>query len=192
VRVDELAPGLWRWTAAHPEWQPGEDWEPEVACFYAETDEATVLIDPLVPTGDDAERFWTHLEQDVERHGRPVAVLLTGAWHKRSADEVAERYGAPVHIGGGSLPGGVEAPEAVEGGADQPYWLPAHRALAVGDSLISVDGELRLWGAGERPEAVRAWLDLPVEHVLVAHGQHVTGGGEALAAALEREPYGAD
>jgi hypothetical protein len=35
VQVDELAPGLWRWTAEHPAWTPGEEWEPDVACFYA-------------------------------------------------------------------------------------------------------------------------------------------------------------
>ena len=191
MQVDELAPGLWRWTAVHPAWKPGEDWEPEVACFYAETDAATVLIDPLAPANEDAERFWAHLDEDIERHGRPVAILLTGEWHRRSADVVAARYNAPVHIGGRSLPDGVEAPVAVEGGGDQPYWLPGRGALAVGDAVISVGGVLRLWGAAERPEAVQSWLELPAEHVLVAHGDHVPGGRAALAAALEREPYGA-
>ena len=34
VRVDvlEIAPGLWRWTARHAEWHPGE-WGAEVASF---------------------------------------------------------------------------------------------------------------------------------------------------------------
>ena len=81
-----------------------------------------------------------------------------------------------------------------------PLWLPSHNALAVGDALISVAGELRVWWVfqGEDDERdfrerwlpfLRAWLDLPVEHVLVGHGDHVAGGREALAAAFEREPY---
>ena len=189
MQVDELAPGLWRWTAEHPAWTPGEEWEPEVACFYAETDAATILIDPLAPANEDAERFWAHLDEDIERHGRPVAILLTGEWHRRSADEVAARYGAHVHDGD-ELPGDVLRLAAGE--ADTALWLPAHRALAVGDALISVGGELRLWGAAGSPDSLRALLDLPVEHVLVAHGDHVPGGRAALAAALEREPYGAD
>ena len=53
--VRELAPGLWRWTALHPEWTPeeaedGEGWEREVGCIYLETPGHIVLIDPLIPT----------------------------------------------------------------------------------------------------------------------------------------------
>jgi hypothetical protein len=184
VQVDELAPGLWRWTAEHPEWKDGDAWEREVACFYAELEDATVLIDPLVPAGEDGERFWTHLDADVQRHGRPVAVLLTGEWHRRSADDIAARYGATL----ADLPNGVEAHRAGED--DTALWLPAHRALAVGDALISIGGELRLWGAADAPEPLRALVDLPIEHVLVAHGDHVHGGRAAVEAALAREPYG--
>jgi hypothetical protein len=185
MQVDELAPGLWRWTAEHPQWKDGDAWEREVACFYAEVDAATVLVDPLVPAGKDGERFWTHLDADVRRHGRPVAVLLTSEWHRRSADEVAARYEATIS---GDLPDGVEAHAA--GGGETALWMPEHRALAVGDALISVGGELRLWVAAGSPEAVRALLDLPIEHVLVAHGDHVPGGRAAIEAALAREPYG--
>jgi glyoxylase-like metal-dependent hydrolase (beta-lactamase superfamily II) len=188
MQVDELAPGLWRWTAEHPEWQAGEGWEPEVACFYVETDDATLLIDPLVPAGDESGRFWTRLDEDVERRGVPVVVLLTGGWHRRSADEVAARYGASIHVAGeDELPGGVETkPTGAMG--DVVLWIPALGALAVGDALISVDGELRLWGARDDPESVRALAELPVEHALVAHGDHVPGGRDALAAAVDRPP----
>jgi hypothetical protein len=177
MQVEELAPGLWRWTAEHPEWQAGEGWEPEVACFYVETDDATLLIDPLVPTGDEAERCV------------PVVVLLTGGWHRRSADEVAARYGASIHVAGeDELPGGVETkPTGAMG--DVVLWIPALGALAVGDALISVDGELRLWGARDDLESVRALAELPVEHALVAHGDHVPGGRDALAAAVDRPPH---
>ena len=36
--MEELAPGLHRWTARHPEWEPGAepgspaDWPPDVGC----------------------------------------------------------------------------------------------------------------------------------------------------------------
>jgi hypothetical protein len=201
VQVDRLAPGLWRWTAVHPEWRDGEGWEPEVACFYAESTDATLLVDPQLPEGDQEGRFWEHLDADVERHGRPVAVLLTTPYHRRSADVVAARYGARVHDGaraGDQLPGGAEVLEPADGAS--PLWLAEQKALAVGDILISVGGELRVWwvfqGAEDERDFrerwlpfLRAWLDLPVEHVLAGHGDHVPGGHDALAAALARPPH---
>jgi hypothetical protein len=201
VHVDQLAAGLWRWTAEHPEWRPGEGWGPEVASFYAESDDATLLVDPLLPSGADEARFWLHLDADVERHGRPVAVLLTTPYHRRSADVLAARYDARIHDGprpGDPLPGGAQVLEPADGAS--PLWLPEQRALAVGDILISVGGELRIWWVFQGEEDVRdfrerwlpflrAWLDLPVEHVLAGHGEHVAGGRDALAAALERPPY---
>jgi hypothetical protein len=175
VQVAELAPGLWRWTAG------------EVACFYAELEAATLLIDPLVPT-DDSERFWMHLDADVDRRGRPVAVLATGTSRRGAASEIAKRYRTDVRMGG--HPAGVEA--FPTGGADVALWVPEHSALAVGDALISVGGELRLGSTGRSPEHVRALLELPIEHVLVTHGDHVPGGRDALATALEQPPYGAN
>ena len=62
-----------------------------------------------------------------------------------------------------------------------------------------MDGALRVWwahgastGSWYRERllpSLRSWLELPIDHVLVAHGEQVTGGREAIAAALEREPY---
>src|SRR5215207_2769711 len=31
--VEKIAPGLWRWTASHPEWTPDEDWPQQVGCI---------------------------------------------------------------------------------------------------------------------------------------------------------------
>jgi hypothetical protein len=201
VQVLELADGLWRWTAEHPEWRPGEGWEPTVAGYYVEADDATLLIDPQLPSGAEEARFWSHLDEDVTRRGRPVVVLLTTPYHRRSADVVAARYGAELLDGprpGEELPGGAQVLEPCDGAS--PLWLPSHDALAVGDALISVGGELRVWWVfqGEDDERdfrerwlpfLRAGLDLPIRHVLVGHGEHVPGGREALAAALDREPY---
>src|SRR5205823_15055879 len=45
--VDEIAAGIWRWTAPHPEWQPDAEWGREVASFAFAVDETLVLVDPL-------------------------------------------------------------------------------------------------------------------------------------------------
>ena len=165
MQVAELAPGLWRWTAG------------DAACFYAEGDHGTFLVDPIIPGGRDRDRFLRHLDADVERRDRPVVLLLTGEGHRPSIEELLRRYGAEVWSGD-ELPGDVlRYPAGV--------WLASHRAIAVGDAVVSVDGELRLVDADGAAE-LRALLDLPIEHVLVAHGDHVPGGRDALAAALER------
>jgi hypothetical protein len=70
----------------------------------------------------------------------------------------------------------------------------------VGDTFLEVDGELRVWWElgdeddrrlfSERylPE-LRSWLELDVEHVLVAHGAQLPGGRDLIATALEQPPY---
>lgn len=188
MTVEEITPGLWRWTAPHPEWKEGDDWERDVGCVYVEAAAATVLVDPLVP-GDpaDRERFLEALDRDVERRGLPLAVLLTCDWHRRSTDELAERHGASLEP-----PPGVEAHELPEI-EERIWWLAAYRALVPGDVLLGDgDGGLRVcpdsW-LGERssPRSIRAalrpLLDLPVERVLVSHGAPVLADGRA---ALER------
>ena len=81
--VQELKPGLWRWTARHPDWE-----EREVSSAYVETGDAVCLVDPLVPR-DEEERFFAALDRDVERLGLPVAIVLTNPWHRRSSAELA-------------------------------------------------------------------------------------------------------
>ena len=74
MEVRRLGPGLWRWTAEHPQWDHAEQWGPEVGSVYAELPDAVVLVDPLVPA-DEEESFWVELDRDVERTGRPVQRL---------------------------------------------------------------------------------------------------------------------
>jgi glyoxylase-like metal-dependent hydrolase (beta-lactamase superfamily II) len=187
VDVLEIEPGLWRWTAPHPEWNEAADWERDVGCVYYEAPGATVLIDPLVPEGDDRDRFYEALDRDVERRGLPVAVLLTCEWHARSAEEIAQRYGT-------SAEGreGLEAHELPEV-EERIWWIPEHGALVPGDVLLGdrEDG-LRVcpdsWlGGSSTHESIRAalrpLLELPVERVLVSHGAPVLADGRA---ALER------
>jgi glyoxylase-like metal-dependent hydrolase (beta-lactamase superfamily II) len=219
VRLDELAQGLWRWTALHPDWTPEqrgpEGWEQEVGSVYCEADGDVVLVDPLVP-GEDADRarFWQALDRDLERAGSAPHIVLTCAWHARSSADVLARYpGARLWVaadGLSDLPAGLEATDRFRAGDALPggaqafdaaianevfVWLPSHGALVAGDTLIGdFAGGVRVcpasWLSSEDPAVVRArlrerLLALPIEHVLVSHGEPgVTNGGEALERAL--------
>jgi hypothetical protein len=193
MRVQELRPGLWRWTAPHPAWRSGADWPQEVGCVYLETDEATVLVDPLVPAGEE-ERFWRALDRDVERRGLPVEVVLTAPWHRRSADEVAERYRAGVRLADDAVPRGLEilrVPPAEE--RQVALFVPAHGALVVAEVLATIDGDLAVYPSPGLTDhaALAPFLEqltaLPVDLVLPAHGEPVIAGAPAaLAAAVAR------
>jgi hypothetical protein len=214
--VQELADGLWRWTARHEEWHPG-DWGSEVACFALDAGDATLLIDPLLP--DDDAAVLSRLDEMAER---PVAIVITIPYHTRSAEPLRERYGATIHghpavtkrlrDAGGFTP--IEPGAALPGGArafaigkprrfETPIHLPSHRALAFGDAVVTTpDGDLRLWH-NERVDAARTrWyrdvfaptaaplLDLDLERILVTHGEPVLRDGHAaLAGALAAKPW---
>jgi len=220
VHVLELAPGLWRWTAAHPEWTPDqggpEGWEEEVAAYFCEADGDLLLIDPIVPAdAADRDRFWEALDRDVARSGAPH-VVLTGIWHVRGCEEILGRYAEarlwvpsgeteplPPGLGatdefrpGDSLPGGAVAIEGIiDGYAEALLWLHSHAALVSGDTLLGGGpAGVRLcpesWREGTDTGVVRETLrerlaGLPVERILVSHGEPVLAGArQALDAAL--------
>jgi hypothetical protein len=132
----------------------------------------------------------------VRRHGKPVTVFTTIRWHRRSRDEVMRRLGATHARGGASLPQGVETIRIPRAG-ETMLWLPGPRALVPGDRLLGDgNGGLRLCPAswlrylepGLTLDELRTGLrkhllDLPVELVLVSHGEPVPADGRA---ALER------
>jgi glyoxylase-like metal-dependent hydrolase (beta-lactamase superfamily II) len=196
MHVQRVVHGLWRWTAPHPEWKPGDDLEQDVGCVYCEGDDGVVLIDPLVPGKPaDRERFLDSLDRDVERAGSVVSVLLTCEWHARSAGELAARYDASVvkPFANTGLPGGIRAIEA-RVAEEVVYWLPGPRTVVPGDTLVgSADGvtlcpESWLDGRGGLAQLrsdLSPLLALPVERVLTSHGPPVLAGGvAALAQAL--------
>ena len=210
--MTRFADGLWRWTAYY------EEWGDEVGCVYYEAPDAVVLIDPLVPAEpSEGARFWEALDRDVERAGVPVHVYITVFWHARSAGEVVRRYHGRLHATGRAraanerrtgvapaafrpgdpLPGGIEALPSGRS-TEVAYWIPEHGAIVPGDVLLGADnGALRLcpesWlPAGVTHDRLRATLkpllDLPVERVLVSHGDPVTIDTQArLAEALAGE-----
>jgi hypothetical protein len=189
--VDELRPGLYRWTARHPAWEPDQepespgDWPPRVGCVAWAAPGGLLLIDPLVED-------WDALEALVERHGPRVHVATTLRFHarSRSRDEVLERYEADE-----TLPEGVEA-LPIEGADETVYWLQQPRALVPGDRLLGDGrGGLRMcpesWlyyipggcSLADLRAALAPLRELPVELVLVSHGEPVLSDGRA---ALER------
>jgi hypothetical protein len=200
--LQELRPGLFRWTAVHPDADPGAepgspaDWGPDVGCVAYAAPDALVLIDPLVPA--DRPELRAELDELVRSHGRRVAIITTLAFHRRSRDELAERYSASTSRARKTLPEGVET-IVVRGAGETMVWLPEERTLVPGDRLLGDDaGGLRLpeesWlrylPSGMRRKglaaALRPLLDLPVELVLVSHGQPVLANGRAaIAGALD-------
>jgi glyoxylase-like metal-dependent hydrolase (beta-lactamase superfamily II) len=195
--VKEIAPGLWWWTAPHPDWTPedlegGEGWEQIVSSYALATDNAIVLFDPLVED-------WAWLDNHVKEHG-PPAVLITLFWHARSAQEILDRYdGASVWayepaaewIGertrytmkfnaGDSLPAGIEAipmPRV----AEVAYWLPQHNSVVVGDTILRHGDRATLfpatWVARRKQEIIDAakqsvheLMERSPDRLLLTHG----------------------
>jgi hypothetical protein len=200
MELTTIRPGLYRWTAPHPDYEPDPepdspaDWPEQVGCVAYEAPDALVFIDPLVP-----DALWPALDRLAE--GRRVVVLTTIAFHQRSRDAVAERYSASTSRAKKNLPRGVETIPIPRAG-ETMIWIPEHAALVPGDRILGGrDGGLRVcpdsWlrylpssiTGDELREALRPFLRLPIELVLVSHGDPVLSGGhDALERALSSGP----
>ena len=200
MSVEEIATGLWRWTAAHPEWAPqaepgsSADWDQMVGSVLYEALDTVVLFDPLLP-GEDREGFLGWLDDRIA--GRPVSILTTIRWHRRDRELLAERYGGNSSKAWNAVPRRV-VPKPMRGGGETIYWLPEAAALVFGDTLIGV-------GAGEAAVCPESWLsdvrvdrpglahlmgqliELAVERLLVSHGEPILHDGRAVLARALRE-----
>jgi hypothetical protein len=199
--LQELRPGLFRWTALHPDAEPSptagspDDWGPDVASIAYRAPDALLLVDPLVP--EDRVELQQELDTLVRRHGQRVAIVTTLQFHRRSRSALADRYGATTSRAKRTLPRDVET-LVIRGAGETMVWLPRPRALVPGDRLLGDDrGGVRLcpdsWmrylpsgmRQAELREALRPLLDLPVELVLVSHGEPVLRNGrDAITRAL--------
>jgi glyoxylase-like metal-dependent hydrolase (beta-lactamase superfamily II) len=173
-----LAPGLWRWTARHPDWHPGA-FGAEVASFAATTaDDELLLIDPLLPEQDGENAVLDHLDA-LAATARAVHILITIPYHVRSAEPLGDRYPGKVRIWGpprtaGRLrdtsrfsalqpaapgPAGVQVfPIGRPQRGERPLWLPSHAALAFGDAIVTTPGgELRMWAQTTLDDARLTW-----------------------------------
>jgi glyoxylase-like metal-dependent hydrolase (beta-lactamase superfamily II) len=210
--MQELRPGLFRWTTRHPEWTPEEGgpdgWDPIVGSYLYESADGVLLFDPLL---EDDSPEWDQLSAKIVRRG-PPHVLLTLFWHVRTTPAVAARYPGtrvwahdsmpwigrtrervavtdPFQLDD-TLPAGVQ----VRAPREVVYWIPEHRALVAGDVLLGTpDGGVRPtpWlGENTSAEDLRRnllpLLDLPIELLLLMHGNPVLENAHsALARALE-------
>ena len=217
--MDKLTEGLWRWTARHPEWHPGE-FGAEVASYAAEAGDTTLLIDPLLPP--DPSSVLAVIDENL---GKRLAVLITVPYHVRSAEELWKRYkqDAETSIHGHPacakrltnrsgfqeidpavpLPGGVTAHTIGKPRRHEtPLHLPSHNALVFGDAVAESGGRLVVW-ASERVDAkverfyrerfnptLEPLLELDFDTVLATHGQPLMSGGKrALRKALDSKPW---
>jgi glyoxylase-like metal-dependent hydrolase (beta-lactamase superfamily II) len=172
------------WLAPHPDWEPTEDWPEEVPVVRYETDDEVVLIDPFDP------------------RGKPVRVLLTQGAHYRGTAEFVERFGAsvwappraawrkiPNPATTDELPRGVEAIE-LDGEPQQVmFFIREHATLVSGDVLSGTGGRLHVFVDEANPErllpALDALADLPIERVIIPHGDAVmTDGAARIRAAV--------
>jgi hypothetical protein len=202
--IVDVAPGLWLWRVEHPAWRPGFDWEQLVTSTCVESGGETLVLDPLAPP-EDAGDVWKRLDARP-----PTAVVILKPDHVRDVDLFVRRYGAeafgprlfwrddipetkldPIEPGS-ALPGGLLALYDGRGRDETPVWLPEQRAIVFADALTAPGGELRVWATPWHEQralpALRDLLDLPFEHVIVAHGEPVHLRSE-YERALAREPW---
>ena len=216
---ERLADGLWRWTARHPEWHPG-DFGSEVASFAVAANGDLLLIDPLLPPEPLAV-----LDLIDGLLGKRLAILISVPYHVRSSEELWRRYRDQTdctiwghaacakrlgdRAGFREIELGVPLPTGVSAHAigrprrqETPLYLPSQRALAFGDAVAEVDSKLRVWSTGKVDDRRARWyrerfnptleplLELEFDRVLVTHGQPVMADGRAeLRAALAARPW---
>jgi hypothetical protein len=195
--IRELIPGLVHWTALH------RGIRQPVSCYALPA--SGVLLNPLVP---EEGLHWferhgaapsavvltnRHHRRDTERFQRTFSVSV----HVPRAG-LHEFAGGPLRVtpyaDGDELPGKMRAHRVGALSADEmALHLPEQRALAFADGLIREgDGPLTFVPdglMGEDPAGVKRGLaaafarlaELDVDHLLLAHGDPIVGGGaEAL------------
>jgi hypothetical protein len=191
--VQEIAPGIWHWTAVHP------NTGLESSSYYLP--DLAVLLDPLTPP---------EVMDRLEEMGPPREALLTNRHHYRSCDDLVERFGLtvrapsvgmhefdhepvePYDFGDELVDGGVIVHEV--GGIcpdESALHIPSVRALAVADGVISNGGlhffsdELFDDPRKDQAELKQAYArltgELDFDALLTAHGNPIpTGGREQL------------
>jgi hypothetical protein len=192
--VQEIAPGLRRWTAWH------DHWEEDVGSVAVDTSDGLILIDPLGPPQEIVEP--DHVLVTVYWHGRGTAgVGAKHVWASTRSAQPLKNRGIEVtdaFRAGHELPGGIQAFQTARA-AEVVYWLPEHRSLVAGDVLLGAGAKprptadpLRLcperWlGKGTHDDlraSLRPLLELPVQRILVSHGEPVLHDGKRALADL--------
>jgi hypothetical protein len=211
----EVTPGLWQLTVprrGRPSTKTG---------YVLHEGENTILVDPVISSEPDARL--TALDEIVRGE---VRILITTPFHVRDSELLWRRWRHHRQVtifghrlcasrlddcsafhpvqGGETLDGGVRAHSLGERqNAEIPFEIPSHNALAVGDRLLEIDGELRFWPPRltdsdrdrdwyeqEFLPAMHALVQLPIDRVLVTHGRPALDeGGDALTTSLTQPPW---
>jgi len=201
MTILDVTSGLWVWQVPHPDWREGLEWGPLVTSTCVASGGETVVMDPIAPLPERLDEV------------PPTIALILKPDHVRDVDLVVERYGArafgprlffrddipktelePIDPGD-ELPGGIVALYDGRGRDETPVWVPEQRALVFADALTAPHGELLVWNTAWHEErvlpALRKLLELPFEHVIVAHGDPVHTRAD-YERALELTPWGRD
>ena len=183
-QLQQIAPNLWFWTALHEEWQVAFSSAAWVA------DEGLVLVDPIELSAAGLA--------EMEKLGKPIAILLTNQNHERHASWFRKHYRIPVHVHRDAVPG-IEIPpdEFFCDGATVPgnllvMHLPgasqsecAFFSKTDGGTLLSGDvvmnGKQGLTflpdqyceNSKQNRESARKLLDIQFETLTVAHGDPI-------------------
>jgi hypothetical protein len=196
--MEEIAPGLWHWSARHPLIHTN------VSSYYLASE--CVAIDPVLPADGLA---W------FESHTTPEHALLTNRHHDRDAWRLREAFGTTIHCirngvyelagrgpvtafdFGDELPGGVVVHEVDAICPDETaLYIRAHRALACADGVVRWRGGEALGFVPDQlmddPEqtkaalrdAYRRLLELDFDLLLLAHGGPVVSDGKAALRAF--------
>ncbi|MGO9961046.1 MAG: hypothetical protein ACLP50_34575 [Solirubrobacteraceae bacterium] len=148
--MDEIAPGLWHWTARHPHI------DADVSSYYLLPER--VLLDPMIPPAG-AEWF----------AGRePLQIVLTNRHHDRDSWRLRAEFGCQVHSL--AVADGIVRSPGVDGLTFVPDWLMddpqnTKRGLrAAYRSLLELDFDRLLLAHGEpvvagARQAVSAFAD---------------------------------
>jgi hypothetical protein len=186
--MKELAPGLHRWTARHPDWHlAGDGFGAEVASFAANT---TILI-----------TIGYHVRSAAALSARYGAAIRGPAQAGRRLD--ATKAFTLLEPGTPGPAGVVAHAIGRPRRGETPLWLPSHDAVAFGDALVTTpDGALRRWCQEPLDDRRRAFyrdrfaptLDPLIgrapKRVLPTHGPPVlTGGAAALRDAVAAGPW---
>jgi glyoxylase-like metal-dependent hydrolase (beta-lactamase superfamily II) len=203
--IRDVHHGLWVWRTRHPDYDGAADWEPLVASTVAECGGEVAVFDPLAP-GDDQPEVWARLDAKP-----PTLIVVAKPDHVRDVDLFVRRYDAPAYgpflfwrgdvpdtelqpiEPGTELPGGMLALHDGRNKMETPIWVPERRTIVCADALTAPGGgELRVWGTPWHEErtlpALRKWLELPFERIIVSHGEPVHDRA-AFERALERDPW---
>lgn len=204
-RVIDVAPGLWIWRMPHPDWSPPDGGDRAVTSTCVTSGGEIAVLDPLAPPPE-ATEIWDRLNANP-----PTMAVVLKPDHVRSIDALVGRYrcrayGPDVFYKddlpttdleaiwpGDLLPGGFVPLYDGRSRNETPLWLPEQRTIVFADALTTLGGELQVWGSPWHSQAVlpalRAFLDLPFERVIISHGEPVHDRAE-FERALARAPFG--